>query len=169
MNPWSPRAIVNRIRLPSGDQIGRALLPLAWNARAAGALPSSGAHQICPFCAYATRSPFGDTAGDSPSPILRGAPPLTDAIQTASSTPCGLWAGLRLPPRVKTIDAPSGVQQSCEISCPSSAVYDVTMCAAYCGGSATMMFRTPRAFDTHASLPVAEAVRSLGNGAESTC
>ena len=44
-----------------------------------------------------TLSPLGEMAGESPSPILRGARAIAGAIQTSSLAPAGLSAGLGTP------------------------------------------------------------------------
>src|SRR4051794_17061569 len=104
------------MRAPSGDHTGREADPRAVNA--CDLIPSSVSDQIEPRCTHATRSPFGDTAGESPSPNLRGAPPSSATIQTSSVTPAGLSVGLADPPRTYTIADASGVQRSPAISCP---------------------------------------------------
>jgi hypothetical protein len=83
----------------------------------------------------------------------------------------GLLAGfgavsVKSPPRTKTIDSPSGVNDRSWTSMPSSTSYFVSCRALYSGASATQMLRTPSAFATQAMRPFAGAVaRSDANGA----
>jgi hypothetical protein len=75
----------------------------------------------------------------------------------------------RSPPRVKTIDSPSGVNASSAMSMPSSASYFVSCRGLYSGASATQTFRTPSALASQAMRPFAGAVISSdANGALST-
>src|SRR5689334_23224265 len=97
------------MRAPSGDHTGRDAVPRAVSV--CNLFPSSVVYQIEPRRTHATRSPFGDTAGELPSLSLRGVPPSRATIQTSSATPAGLIAGLAVPPRTYTIAAASGVQR----------------------------------------------------------
>ncbi len=82
-----------------------------------------GAIQICPARVNAIESPLGESDGDEPSAILRGAPPSSASIQIASSAPPGRSAGFGRspapfapPPRTYTTDLPSGVNVRLPIS-----------------------------------------------------
>src|SRR5262245_50249043 len=118
---------------------------------------------------HATRSPLGETAGEFPSPSLRGADPSSLTSHTSSAGPDGFIDGLAVPPRTYTMAFASGVQRMSVISWPSSPVHCVIARERYCGASATIMLRTPLTFETHATFPPAGAlVSDEGNGALST-
>ncbi len=129
MKLWSPRSLTTASCDPSGDQRSALIVPRALNSCSAAEESTIDADQTCPRLTNATRSPLGDTAGEWPSPIRRGGPPVAATTQTACSTPatalCGFgYSPLRFaaPPRTYTIAFASGAQRRSVISWPSSSV-----------------------------------------------
>src|SRR5450432_3754231 len=70
MKPWSPRLLTKASRAPLGDQTGFEHCPRVLKICEGAILPSTAAHQSWPRQVKATRSPFGETAGELPSATL---------------------------------------------------------------------------------------------------